>query len=649
MKSVPVKDFKYGIIDSEEQQSIPRGASTRSLNYLTRGSKIELRRGYELLGTTENAGAGKITGLGVAKKPDGSDIIFRTRKRKIEFLNTGDNDWDEVGTDAMPAAVVADDALGEEISIEGYQNTTGPQVWLNSKNCGPIKIMTANPASYTEMYVLGTNYKGRMRIKSNRSWVWNRFGTPPNRTDLFASQLDSKASSDYTQISGESIGTSGSLTYSGTLAFKAAGARRICFEVTFTDTSETFTDNGDGTLTGSAGGTGTINYTSGAYSITFNVVAAGAVTATYRWADDSTTDGIANFTYSATRTAGQGFILSQAGGGDFENLMSLNGVEYCMHKRKTWSVTISVDDVDITNLIFRDKVGIPNWRAAIETADGIYYVDDTDENDPHLRLLTLDTQSSQVIPRSISKPFKINDVKVGIDLTDYRFDQAAAIEFGDFVLFACRTSDSEDNNRVLVHNKTNKATDVLDYYVSCFAVYDGSLVAGDSITDNVFILFSGVDDLKAESIGNYWESNLENLGWSGLKKCIELTLEGEIGPEQSVKVSISVDRGTYTQVRSPDDVTNNKYAIEGDGDYVDSGQSVNVGAYTLGRGEIGGGSGSLTAYHFRRSFRIAIGKFEYIKFKVEAMALGYFSLSEFTYRDVRVKSQKLPAKYLTTR
>lgn len=640
MKSVNVKEFKYGLITSEEEQSIPRGASTRSLNFLTKGSKIELRRGYTLLGETENTGSGRITGLGVGKKPNGDDIVYRTRKRKVEYLDTSTNDWVEVGTNILPAAVTATDSLGEDISIEGYQNPTGTQLWLNSPNTGPIKFMTANPASYTEMYVLGTNYKGRMRIKNGRMYVWKRFGNPPNKTDLFASQLDTQASSAYTQIVGEVIAGS-----SGTLAFKAAGARRICFEVTFTVTAggEVFTDNGDGTLTGSLGTTGaTINYTTGAYA------GVGAGTCTYRWADDSAVKGIANFAISGTRVAGEGFILAQGGGGDFQNLASLNGVEYCLHTKKTWSVSISVDDTDITNLIFRDKVGIPNHRAFVETADGIYYIDDTDENDPHFRLLTLDTGSDQVLPRSVSKQFKLNDVKVGVNLTDYRFDLAASIEFGDFVLFACRTKDSATNNRVFVYNKTNKATDVLDYFVSCFAIYEGQLIAGDSTTDNVYILFSGTDDNQSY-IGNYWESSLDNLGFNGSKKCIEVIVEGDIGPEQSVKVSLSVDRGSFVEIRSPDDVTNDVHAIEGNGSYVDRTQSVNVGAFTLGRGEVGGGGTGLTAYHYRRAFRIFVGKFEYVKFRVEALALGYFSLSEFTFRDVRVKSQKPPRKYLVNR
>lgn len=638
MKQISITDFKYGIIDSIEEQSIPRGASSRSLNFLTSGAKIELRRGYALLGTTENSGVGRITGLGVAKKPDGTDIIYRTRKQKVEYLDTTTDDWVEVGTNILPAGVIADDTLGEDISIEGYQNPTGAQIWLNSLNAGPIKIMTANPASYTEMFVNGTNFKGKMRIKGGRAYVWNRYGNPPNRTDLFASQLDTQADSAYTQISGEVIAAS------GTLAFKAAGARRICFQLvaTITATGEVLTDNGDGTLTGTLGGSGTINYTSGAYT------GLGVGTISYRWADDTAIKGIANFAISATRVAGEGFILSQASGGDFQNLMSLNGVEYCLHKRTTWAVNISVDDLDITNLIFRDKVGIPNHRAAVESADGIYYIDDTDENDPHFRLLTLDTSSTEVLPRSVSKGLKWNDIKVGVNLTDYRFDLGACVEFGDFVLFACRTKNSTTNNRVFVYNKISRATDVLDYYVSCFSVYEGNLVAGDSISDNVYTLFGGVDDNNS-SISGYWESSLDNLGWNGMKKAIELVVEGEIGVEQKTKVLMSVDRSPFVEVRSPSDVVSDLHAIEGSGAYVDKTQKVNVGSHTLGRGEVGGGGSGIIAYHYRRQFRIVVPKFEFIKFKVEPVELGYFSLSEFTFKDVRIKNQKTNSKYFINR
>lgn len=642
-KQLQITNFRYGLLTSIEQQSVPRGAATNNLNWITQGTKIELRRGYNLLGTTANTGLGKITGLGVAKKPDGTDIIYRTRKRKIEYLNTATDDWVEVGSNALAAAVIATDSLGEDISIEPYQNPTGPQIWLNSPHAGPIKIMTANPGSYTEMYVLGTNYKGYMRIKNNRMFVWKRFGNPGNTTDLFASHLDVRADSDYTQITAEVIAAS------GTLAFKAAGPRRICFQLvaTVTGTGEVFTDNGDGTLTGSLGGAGTIDYTSGAYT------GLGVGTIDYRWADDSAnaatpptaaSAGIANFKFTGVRVATEGFILPQAGGGDFQNLMSLNGTEYCMHKRQTWAVTISADDSDLTNLIFRSKVGIPNHRAAVESADGVYYIDDSDQNDVHFRLLTLDTQSTEVLPRSISKQFKIADIKVGVNLNDYLFDKGAAIEFGDLVLFACRTSDSSTNNRVFVYNKVSKATDLVDYYASCFAIYDGTLVAGDSVSDNVYTLFSGVDDDDA-TIANYWEGSLDDLDYNGQKRVAELTIEGEIGPDQSGKLSISVDRGPFIEVRSPSDVTADVHAIEGDGDYVDRSQRVTVGALILGNAELGGGSDGIEAYHYRRTFRIALDKFEFIKFRIEATGLGYLSLTEFTFADVRLKWSRTINRY----
>lgn len=58
---------------------------------------------------------------------------------------------------------------------------------------------------------------------------------------------------------------------SGTACLKAGGATRNCFAVVITDTSsgEVFTDNFYlGALTGSLGGSGAINYITGAFTIT---------------------------------------------------------------------------------------------------------------------------------------------------------------------------------------------------------------------------------------------------------------------------------------------------------------------------------------------------------------------------------------------
>ena len=81
-------------------------------------------------------------------------------------------------------------------------------------------------------------------------------------------------------VSGENIGTGdgGTKIFSGTLADPVKTGT-----LSITDGVEIFSDNGDGTLTGDQTGSGTITYTTGAWSVTFNAAPAGgqAITADY--------------------------------------------------------------------------------------------------------------------------------------------------------------------------------------------------------------------------------------------------------------------------------------------------------------------------------------------------------------------------------
>ncbi len=80
------------------------------------------------------------------------------------------------------------------------------------------------------------------------------------------------------------VGSSGSTVYSGTLTnfpLLAKEASPSTYAVTFTDGTLVVTDNGAGVLTGN--GTGTINYATGAYSVTFSGVTTGAVTCAYQY------------------------------------------------------------------------------------------------------------------------------------------------------------------------------------------------------------------------------------------------------------------------------------------------------------------------------------------------------------------------------
>ena len=634
-----VESFQYGLIDTVEDKAIPEGASSSCNNWLTEGSHIELRRGFALLGQTENSGTVGITGLHVGVKKDGTQIPYRSRGKKVEYYDSTTDDWIEVGTD-----ILGDDAEDEEIRFTNYENLAGAQVWFSSPNAaGLFKILAANPANAVNQYDANKNFKGYIRSKVGRMYLWRRGGTPDDLTSLYGSKIDKDEVSDYTLTSAEVLGSGdgSEKTFTGTLS--NVSGFKTAFGVSVTDSTETFNDDGNGLMLGSLGGTGTINYATGAISVTFNTAPTSGsnnVTTDY-YTEDATTGGVADFTFSATRVAGEGFVLLQPSGETLQDVLTLADGEYCFHERATYVVTLSIDDADASNFLFRGRLGIPNHRAAAETSDGIYYVDDTDEKDVHFRILEVGRQSGVVEPRTISKPWRIENTRVGVDLSAYRFDRAAAVSWGKYILFACRTKNSTVNDTVFVVNRETRVLDVVDYFVSCFSVYNGTLIAGDSLSDNVYTLFSGFDD-DDSNVTNTWEGNLSRLEIDRLKRNRSLEISGLIGPDQQIRVSLAFDNGSFEELDPDKDGTP---AIDGDGDYVDSSQSVSIGAQTLGEGEIGGGSAEVSASPYLRRIKVATDKFHRVKIRFEAVGIGFASVSGYRYADIRVKEHKPPSKY----
>jgi hypothetical protein len=353
----------------------------------------------------------------------------------------------------------------------------------------------------------------------------------------------------------------------------------------------------------------------------------GVGTATYQW-ENSNSTGITDFTKSTPRTAGQGFIFRQDdGGGDAKSVASYGDTEYCFHRLKTWALTLTATDTNATNLIYRDNVGIPNWRAAVPTGDGVYYIDDYDQTAPKFRLLTLNNISTQVIPQPIS------DV---LDLEDYRFDKGVSEEHGDLIIFGCRHKNSTENNTTFVYDKRYKSFDRLDYAISCTAKYNGALVVGDSISDNVFELFSGFDD-NGSTISNYWEGNLTDLQIQELKKVKKLWVQGEISRDQILKIYLAFDRGSYVLVGTQNGTDSN----------VDTSPRPMIGSDAIGEATLGGTS-EINVYNYIKEIRLQQGKFSQVKLKIEATGIGHVSMSTLTYHDITLHGQKLPTKCRAT-
>ena len=116
------------------------------------------------------------------------------------------------------------------VTFTNYSSLAGNFVYVTSPTDGLFKIVTANPASYSDVYLSTKNFKGYSFIDKGRMILWGRTQDP---TGLYGSWIDAQDSGVYTTVSSEAIAD----VAAGTLAFKAGGSRRTCFGVVITDTS----------------------------------------------------------------------------------------------------------------------------------------------------------------------------------------------------------------------------------------------------------------------------------------------------------------------------------------------------------------------------------------------------------------------------
>ena len=198
-----------------------------------------------------------------------------TEYRAVYFSNDVDTESDYL---LSPQLYI----ISEQDTIDSGTATGGSSTTLEDTG----KSWASNAyAHYFVRIIDGTGAGQSREISSNTSTeltVSTAWDTTPSTDSVYqisSSLLDFGFEDIYYE---ESVGTGdGSTTsFSGTLANAPVNSAQI----EITDGTETFTDwDGDGNLTGDAGGTGTITYSSGAWSVTFNAAPANgaAITAYY--------------------------------------------------------------------------------------------------------------------------------------------------------------------------------------------------------------------------------------------------------------------------------------------------------------------------------------------------------------------------------
>lgn len=398
---------------------------------------------------------------------------------------------------------------------------------------------------------------------------------------------------------------------------------------------ELFVDQGQGVLTSNLGGMGTINYATGAFTVTFNTAPVfGVSIISNGYSENATVGGIWDFTFASSNPSiGQGYQFGETAGGSALGVAGFQGVEYIFHLNRSWTVTLpstsSAAYGDAQNQEYWSHIGIPYPRAKYPTGDGVLYLDNTNPAVPKFSILQIPPGSTNltVVPQWISED---------LDLSPFTFNRAVVFRWGEYNILACESSlngiPQGVNTNFFVQNIYSNNWNLLDYSVSCLDEFLGALISGDSLSPNLETLFSGVDD-DANIIDNYWNTAYTDFGFNGLKKTRYLTIEGLIQRDQEIQVSISLDQGNYTKV----------FTISGTGTYVNNANPIAVGSNALGNQVLGGSTSNIFANSFTVDIPLFTDFYETISVQFQALAIGWAQINRMAFKSTSIKRMRLAA------
>ncbi len=608
-----IPQFVSGVHNLIDSENTPADSASDSLNWITEDGSIFLTHGKAIVGAEGAQGPNQ--GLHFGYKADGTTVMWRKNNTRIQYFDG--TTWQDTIT-GLTASY--------EYVFTNYSSLAGNFTFAIGLD-GIYKMHNGNPSSYISLYDSSKNQKFRGAfIDKGRMIAW---GSERDRTGLYGSRIDGQDSTVYTTVSAEVLGASGNATYSGTLAFKAGGATRNAFGLVVTGTTgggvETFTDNYNGVLTGSLGGTGTVNYVSGAYSVTFNgVVTAGNVTADYQW-ENANALGVTDFTKSGTRLPGEGFVLRQDEGGDpiLNVLLGLDGAYYSLKSRSAYRLLLDPTDEDPDNQVFRRDIGIPYFRAAVSTQKGIVFLNTGNPNAPELTILQQNPIGGNVEPFPLFPQF---------NFADYEHDNTVLDTNGQFVVVSCKTLGADSNDTTLLCDLTQNTVDITNYGAATFAKDAGNLYIGSPVSESVYQIFVDFDDDGVE-IDNNWTGMDDKFKTENLKKYRKLRLGGLIDPTQSYEVYISYDKGDFNLVGT----------VLGTGEYVDTTSPQTIGGNMVGD-EMVGGSDLITVYPYYHELKLKTPKFKTRKLRFVALGFGYVSINKAIDHDVFLFEDRMPRR-----
>lgn len=214
-----------------------------------------------------------------------------------------------------------------------------------------------------------------------------------------------------------------------------------------------------------------------------------------------------DFTYAATRVAGEGDVVSTPyGGGDITDVMAQEDAAYIFKKRYIESVKYSQDTSDLAVRVpLKSEVGSIN--KVIKGADDIYFMT------PDKKFTSIGREKlKDVLPQTENIGYIIKRL-----LDTYDMSSFCGIEYADRLYFACKSASTNTyNDRVLVYNKNSRSFEgVWTLSANGFARFNDLLYFGDATGANVYQMLTGHADVVGTDrfpIVAKYQSHFANLG-----------------------------------------------------------------------------------------------------------------------------------------
>lgn len=239
-----------------------------------------------------------------------------------------------------------------------------------------------------------------------------------------------------------------------------------------------------------------------------------------------------DFTFAATRVAGEGDIVSTPyGGGDIMDVAHQEDTAYIFKQRYIESIKYSQDAND---LAVREplKAEVGSIGRVIKGSDDVYFITADNKFTSIGRV-----ESKDVKPQTENLGFKIKRL-----LDVYVFGTGKGIEYQDRVFIPCKSISTETNNNiVVVYNKTFDSFEgIWDLSANYLEQFNSNLYYGESNGANVYKLLTGsfadIEGTDRFAISAEYATHFMNLASSkgNLQALNSVYIEGYISGDTSI-------------------------------------------------------------------------------------------------------------------